>query len=84
VLKIWAKLLVNHRVKKGIIFEAGEEYSAGNFFKYIEAICTILKNPTPVILKKHINEFENFNTTKFTAVDFVEEINFDKLVIENA
>ncbi len=40
--------------------------------------------PTPVILKHHIRGFHSFNITTFKAEDFVESVDFDKFVLENA
>ena len=83
-VSIWAKIISNHRVVKGIIFDSDETLTYTNFFKFIEKICGMLKCATPVLLTKHFNEFEMFNTTKFKSGDFIEEIGFDKLVLENA
>ena len=40
--------------------------------------------PTPVIIKTHLFNYAKYNTVKFTKQDFVESIDFDKLVFENA
>lgn len=84
MVAIWAKLVKNHRVVKGIIFKKDERFDVSNFYSYVEAVCTQLKCPTPVVLSKHSEGFAEFNITKFKQIDFVEEITFDQLVLESA
>ena len=40
--------------------------------------------PTPIILKSHITNYVDFNNTTFLPRDFVESIDFDRFIIENA
>ena len=40
--------------------------------------------PSPVVLKTHARNYMEFNTCTFQTRDFVETINFEKLVLENA
>ena len=53
------------------------------FQEYIKEICYMLDIPNPVVLTKHIKNFILFNSTYFTEEDFVESINFERLVIEH-
>ena len=39
--------------------------------------------PTPVVLDKHIIDFTVYKNTRFFTDDFVESVNFEKLVLEN-
>ena len=55
-----------------------------NFFDYISQICERLEIATPVILSKHLSHYLSFNNTVFYPVDFPEDVNFDKFIIENA
>ena len=54
------------------------------FFDYVREICEKLDCPTPVVLKSHIFSYAKYNTVKFVPSDFVEKVDFDKLVLENA
>lgn len=38
---------------------------------------------TPVVLSQHFHHFANYNSVKFLPRDFVEPVDFDKLVVEN-
>ena len=39
---------------------------------------------TPVLIKTHLFNYAKYNNVRFTQSDFVEQISFDKLVLENA
>jgi hypothetical protein len=54
------------------------------FFDYIRDICETLDIPTPVIIKTHLFNYAKYNTLRFKKEDFVESVDFDKLVLENA
>jgi hypothetical protein len=47
-------------------------------------ICSALDVATPVLIKTHIFNYAKYNNVKFIAEDFLEPIDFDKLVLENA
>ena len=81
--KIWAKTVLDHKVKKSIIHDCGERVNIVNFYSTVRAICEKLKIPTPVILNVYAENFVEFNILKFKQRDFLEEIPFDALVLEN-
>ena len=54
------------------------------FHKHVAKICHELDIPTPAILKSHINNYVDFNNTTFLPRDFIESIDFDKFILENA
>lgn len=62
--------------------EGTTDYSL--FFEYVRDICEMLDVPTPVIIKTHLFNYAKYNTLRFKKEDFVESIDFDKLVLENA
>lgn len=86
MLKIWAKTIKEDKIKKDMIYKRGEKYSNSNFMDYLVEICHEFDIPTPVVLKKHTNNFDQFNITRFSASDFIESVGeeFDYLVLENA
>lgn len=84
MLKIWAKIMVDHKIKKDIIYESIENYSRETFFDHVSEICYQLNIPTPVLINAHYNTYENFNNIKFLPRDFVESVDFDYLIFENA
>ena len=54
------------------------------FYDYLREICENLDVPTPVLIKTHLFNYAKYNVVRFKQEDFVESINFDKLVLENA
>ncbi len=84
MIRIWAKTVNEDKVLKSIIYEKHELFDAEKFQTYLEEICAILDIPTPVYLSKHIRHYLNFNNTSFNESDFVESIDFEKLVLEEA
>ncbi|MCK9574488.1 MAG: hypothetical protein WCX32_03205 [Clostridia bacterium] len=84
MVRIWAKTMKNEKITRSIIYENTEKYTEENFFNYITKICHTFDIPTPIILKSHKSNFENFNICKFISRDFIETIDFDVLIIENA
>ena len=82
-MKIWAKVMVDGKIKKQMVYEKAEQLVYSNFFEYVSEICMALDVPTPVIVKAHIFNFAKFNHVKFTQNDFVESISFDHLFLEN-
>lgn len=84
MIKIWAKVILDDKILKDTIYSNDERYDDDNFLAYLTDICYALDIPTPLILKNHKFNFNNFNIVKFKLTDFVESINFDTLVLENA
>ena len=82
-MKIWAKLMLDGKIKKQIVYEKDEKLTYSHFFDYLSEICTKLDVPTPVLLKQHILQFAKFRHVKFIPRDFVDSTDFDKLWIEN-
>lgn len=84
MIKIWAKVIVNHKIKKDLLYETIENYSRESFFLHLAEICHQLDVPTPVLIDTHYQNYENFNNIKFLPRDFVEQVSFDQLFLENA
>lgn len=84
MIKIWAKIIVDNKITKDIIYESVDNYTREEFFDHLSDICHQLNIPTPVLISNHYETYENFNMVKFLPRDFVESVDFDKLEIENA
>lgn len=84
MVRIWAKTINEDKIVKSIIYEKQENFSTDNFQTYLEEISAILDIPTPVYLSKHLRHYISFNNTSFNQSDFVESIDFEKLVLEEA
>ena len=84
MVKIWAKTLKDDKITRDLMFKLFEKFDKEKFMEYLVEICYDLDIPTPVLLKTHINHFDKFNIVRFKTGDFVESIDFDILVLENA
>ena len=84
MVRIWAKVMVKDKIIKQTVFERFENMDYSLFFDYVREICETLDIPTPVIIKTHLFNYAKYNVLRFKKEDFVESINFDKLVLENA
>ena len=84
MVKIWAKVLKKDKIIKQYVFEKEGEIDYSEFFDYLREICENLDVATPVLIKTHLFNYAKYNNVRFTQSDFVEQIPFDKLVLENA
>lgn len=82
MVKIFAKTIVNNRVKKSFKYEIDEEFEIDHFYDYVREICEYFDSPTPIVMVKHIKDYILFNTTQFIKEDFIENVFFDKLILE--
>lgn len=83
MVRIWVKIEKNQKVKKSLVYEKFEVFDVDKMFDYAVEICQILDIETPIILSKHKSHFEEFGVTSFNQSDFINNINFDKLVFED-
>ena len=83
MIRIWAKVMVKDKISKSYVFEREGSIDYSEFFDYVRDICEHLDIPTPVIIKTHLFNFAKYNVLKLKKDDFVEKIDFDKLVLEN-
>ena len=80
--KLWAKTLKNFKTTNTFTLNLKDDFDAENLYDSLKEICYNLKIETPIVLKKHINQMQEYGTTKFTSSDFVDYIDFDSLIIE--
>lgn len=83
MFKIWAKVLSGEHIAKQTVYESDNQFTYSQFFNYLAEICDALDVPTPVLLKTHIFNYAKFRHVVFRRADFMEEVPFDKLILEN-
>ena len=81
-MRIWAKLMMDGKIRKQYVYENPEKLTYSHFFDYLTEICQALDIPTPVLTKTHIFNFAKFNHVKFVSRDFVESLGYDNLFLE--
>lgn len=84
MIRLWAKTTKGQKLTRSYIYESIDNFNKETFYLHVQELCHKLDIPSPVVLNYHIENFINFNNCVFTTRDFVESINFDKLVIEEA
>ena len=84
MLKIWAKTLLDDKITRDYMYKRFEKFDLAQFSDYLMELCHDMDIPTPVVLKSHTVNFNAFNIVRFRAGDFVEKIDFEALVLENA
>ena len=83
MFRIWAKTVKDGKIVRQFTYENEEKLTWSHFLHYLFDICRELDVPTPVLLKTHILNFGKFNHVRFLPRDFVEEVDFDYLLLEN-
>ena len=83
MVRIWAKLMRSGKIVRQCVYEHEGVTDYSIFYEYVRDICEKLDLPTPVLIKTHLFNYAKYNVLRFTKEDFVEQINFDKLVLEN-
>lgn len=83
MLKIWGKLMKNNKIIKDEVaisdIEAGYQE---NLKVCITELCNKLDISKPYWLPTNLEEYNKRNKTIFNEYNFIEEIDFDKFVIE--
>ncbi len=83
MVRIWVKIMQGEKIVRQYVYEKEELLVWSHFFVYVSELCAELDIPTPVVVKTHIFNFAKFRNVRFLPRDFVEEVDFDKLVLEN-
>lgn len=84
MVRIWAKTIKKDKIIKQFVYEKEGSIDYSLFYNYVHDICVALDVSTPVIIKTHIFNYAKYNNVRFTKDDFIDKIDFDKLVLENA
>mgnify|MGYP003312781178 FL=1 len=80
MINVWGKIFADEKIVKH--FTVSVQPSECTFFDMIKSLCEGLDIPTPVLLNKHITDFNKFSMTLFKPADFIESVNFDKFIVE--
>lgn len=84
MLRIWARTMLDGKITRSLIYESVDNFDEDKFKLHVQNICHELDISTPIILKSHIANYVDFNNCTFILRDFVESIDFDKFILENA
>lgn len=84
MVKIWGKLIKNNKIvnQEVATCDEGSSYQE-NLKRCITEICYRMDIPKPFWLNANLEEYNRRNKTSFTSYNFVEDIDFDKFIIED-
>ncbi len=84
MVRIWAKVIKDNKIINQCVYENFNPLDYSLFGEYLTEICQTLDVSTPVLIKTHIFNYAKYNNVKFVKDDFIEVVDFDRLVLENA
>lgn len=79
MIKIWGKVISNEKVVKSKTVKVDTETTT--FFEMLAGLAQQLNIPTPILLDKHVYDFNLFKICTFKEDDFIEDISFDRFVV---
>lgn len=83
MLKIWGKILKNNKIIKDIMVTSNVKGSYQDNLKFcINSICEKLDIEKPYWLPSNVDEYNKRGKVNFDSNNFIQEIDFDKFVIE--
>ena len=80
MIKVWGKIIIDEKIVKHSVVQV--EPKECTFFDMIKQLCEKLDIATPVLLNKHLLDFNKFSMTVFKPADFIEHVSLDRLVVE--
>lgn len=83
MIKIWGKLMKENKIiKDAVIISKIEGNYQDKLKECISELCILFDIPKPYWLPVNMDEYNKRNKTIFNYHNFIEEIDFDKFVIE--
>ena len=81
-MKVWAKVMKGDKILRDVVYENDVPLTQSGFQSLRQELSYKLDIATPVILVNHLKHLERFNRVKFLARDFIEDVDFDLLIVE--
>ena len=81
-MKLWIKTYVGDKITNSIVLSK-KGVSRDVFDEMLKEAVDAFDLSTPVVLSQHLHTLGNHNSVKVLPRDFVEPVDFDKLVVEN-
>ena len=83
-MRIWAKVLQDHRIRREAVreFASARPSDMEGWSSLLHELCQDLDLCRPVVLRKHVNDLARFSRVVFKPADFIESVDFDEFEIE--
>ena len=83
MFRLWARIFQSgHMLKDTCIADDTADTRTHKVFHALDQVCYEFDLGKPIWLDKTVNEFKRHNKARFTADNFIEEIEFDYLEIQ--
>ena len=83
MFRVWGKMIKDSRILKSVTIERPEEDTRTHkVFNSLEELCRIWDLGNPIWLDSTINDFKRHKRARFSADNFIEEIDFDYIEIQ--
>ncbi len=81
-MKFWLKTMLGEKITADGILELDGAVTVDTLSAFLHDKLLDYDLPTPVILPLHINKLKSFSVVRFKRDDFVENTDFDVMVLE--
>ena len=82
-MKLWVKIVKGEKLLADRIFRTNLPLEKDSYEEYLQEICRQLDLSTPVSLSSHWHHLERFHIAEYKPRDFIEAVDFDKVIIED-
>ncbi len=83
-MKLWGVLRTDGKLTGDALLETEHlrKSDVKDYAQLIGELCHALDLSRPVLLNKHLNDFERFSRAVFKPEDFMEPVSFDRFEVE--
>lgn len=82
-MKLWIKVIKEEKILQNVVVQNELTLNTDNYESTLSEVCHKLDLSTPITLSMHFNSLARFNITEYKERDFIEPIDFTKLMVEN-
>ena len=82
-MRLWVKILKDNKILIDTVYKDKTVMTQDTVKEELREICYKLDIPTPMLIGIQYRHLVKFNTLTLLEKDFIENIDFDKFVIEN-
>lgn len=81
-MNIWCKTMRDNEIELSVVERNALPLSKENTILSLQAACEKMDIPTPILTDTLYKNIERFNFIKFLPTDFIENVDFDYLIVE--
>jgi len=81
MVHLWAKVMKVDKIVKDHVLQKSR-FHMDKFEINLAELMQLMDLPTPIVLKTHLSDIDNYSRTVFSPSDFIEPVSFTRLVLE--